>query len=223
MVLVYTNLHLSGGHINPAVTLCLVLLRKVSVFRCFFYFLSQFLGSMVGAALVLACTTGLVGTDLIPENPEFGTVLNPPFNLGSTVLNPALNAGNGFLLEFSGTFLLCIVVVQTAVDGRSPARPYLTPLAVGFTVFVVHLSLVPFTGCGINPARTFGPAIVTCMVSSQACGDVIDATWWIYWIGPFTASAIAALVTQFLYEGPRHQTFIPLVGSTNIDLEAVAN
>ena len=215
LILVYATAHLSGGHINPAVTLCLMILGKVSPVRGILYFVSQFGGSLLGAALVWASTTGLVGTDLFPEHPTFGRVGRPPFDLGATVLNPVLNSGNGFLLEFMGTFLLCLVVVQTAIDSHSPARPHLTPLAIGFAVLVAHICLIPLTGCGINPARTFGPAIVTCIGAPDRCGSVIQSSWWIYYVGPFSASFVAAFVTNFVHGGP--QRYQPLASVSDRD------
>ena len=80
-----------------------------------------------------------------------------------------------------GTLVLCSTACMTAVHGKSLAKgvPHLAPLAIGFAVFLAHIVLVPLTGCGINPARTFGPALV----NSFAGEKVWEDSYWIYFIG----------------------------------------
>ena len=71
----------------------------------------------------------------------------------------------------------------------------MAPLAIGFAVFLGHLVLVPLTGCGINPARTFGPALVNSMAGNNVWDD-----YWIYFVGPFLASMVAAGIYKFIFE-----------------------
>ena len=84
------------------------------------------------------------GVDVVPA------VGRPPYYLGANALNPVLNEWNGFILEVVGTAFLVSTVLTTAVDQRSLQNVNaLAPLPIGFAVFVVHLALVPWTGCGI--------------------------------------------------------------------------
>lgn len=185
MVLVYAFGHISGGHINPAVTLMLVLINQCELVRGVLYVIAQLLGATLGSLFLWACTSGLQGS-----TGDRGTT--PPFNLGNNALTAPLNTGNGFFFEFLGTLLLCLTVSGTAVDSKSMAQgnPSTAPIAIGFAVFLAHVVLVPFTGCGINPARTFGP----CLANSFAGNTAVWNVTWFYYVGPWTASVVSALI-----------------------------
>lgn len=143
MLLAYAIGNFSGGHINPAVTFMMFLIGKNSALRSSLYVAVQLFGAVIGSLLLWSCTDQLSKTD---------GVGSPPYLLGANTLNKDLTAGNGFAFETIGTFTLCVVVALTAVraGGPSDGKPNLAPLCIGFTVFVVHLVLIPFTGCGIN-------------------------------------------------------------------------
>jgi hypothetical protein len=70
----------------------------------------------------------------------------------------------------------------------------IAPIAIGWSVFLAHLVLIPITGCGINPARSLGPMVVDMMA-----GEEMAVGWWIYYVAPFVGSAIAAYMCQFLF------------------------
>mmetsp|Transcript_8583 Transcript_8583/g.12812 ORF Transcript_8583/g.12812 Transcript_8583/m.12812 type:complete len:346 (+) Transcript_8583:48-1085(+) len=181
MVLVYSTGNLSGGHINPAVTLFLCLIQQISPPRAVAYIIAQLLGAVLGSALTWGATSGMGSDD----------VGSPPFALGANSLNSDLTSGNGFLFEMMGTFLLCLVILLTAVRGGGPTdgQPNLAPLCIGFSIFIAHIVLIPFTGCGINPARTFGPAVV-----NSFAGDNLWDSWsWIYYVGPGVGAVLAAM------------------------------
>ena len=179
MVLVYGIGNISGGHINPAVTFFLFLLREISALRASLIIFAQFSGAVLGSGLLYGSISGL-------NDHSAGT---PPFLLGANSLNPELTEGNGFLLELMGTLILCLTVYLTAVRGGGPSdgQPNLAPLVIGFAVFLAHVVLIPFTGCGINPARTFGPALV----NSFAGSDVWNDDYWIYFLGPLVGAMVA--------------------------------
>lgn len=181
-VLVYSMGHLTGGHMNPGVSLMMYLLREISLKRMLFYWLAQFIGAILASSLLWG--------SLSEPTKDFNS--GPLLNLGATTLNPALNSGNGFLLELMGSFFFYFVIAQTALDKRGVADSFFPPLAIGFSLVVVHVGLIPFTGCGVNPARTFGPSMVVCMDPDGDCGEVVQSSYWIYWIGPFTASFLVA-------------------------------
>mmetsp|Transcript_9556 Transcript_9556/g.18585 ORF Transcript_9556/g.18585 Transcript_9556/m.18585 type:complete len:322 (-) Transcript_9556:715-1680(-) len=197
-VLAWSTAQISGAHINPAVTFCLLILRKVSPIRAALYWTAQFAGSLLGALLVWAATSAL-------KDDPLNEGAYPPFLLAATTLSKGVNEWNGFVLEIMGTFLLCKVVVQTAIDTRSPAQPSQPPFAIGLAVAISHMVLVPFTGCSINPARTFGPAMVS-LAADPANEEDLMTSWWIYWAGPLAGAALAAGVTAILHKGPVDRT-----------------
>lgn len=194
LVQAYSFGHVSGGHFNPAVTYCLFLLGECDAAQAVCYVAAQLVGATLGS-LLLWSSVSAMNDDRDPAKEAL--IGNPPFALGANGLNPALHQGNGFLLEFMGTFLLCMTVVMTAVHKKSLAHgvPHMAPLAIGLAVFLAHVVLVPLTGCGINPARTFGPALV----NSMGGANVWDNSYWIYFVGPFTASMAVAAVFKFLF------------------------
>ncbi|XP_061376671.1 aquaporin PIP2-7 isoform X2 [Gastrolobium bilobum] len=146
-ILVYCTAGISGGHINPAVTFGLFLGRKVSLVRALLYMIAQCLGAICGAGLAKGFQKGYYvryggGVNLVQGGYTKGTALGA---------------------EIIGTFVL-VYTVFSATDPKRSARdshvPVLAPLPIGFAVFMVHLATIPVTGTGINPARSFGPAVI---------------------------------------------------------------
>jgi len=157
VVLAFNIGPISGGHINPAVTFALMLHRKISPGRMCLYWIAQFLGSVLGAAILwggisnatYAAAPGMVVniTGFRPGVDPLPWVGRPPFALGANQLNPVLTASNGLLLEIMGTSFLIGTVLSTAVDPRSLGNVgQLAPLPIGMSVWVAHLVLIPWTG-----------------------------------------------------------------------------
>ena len=169
-MLVYATANISGGHINPAVTFAAWLTKKISTARGLMYIAAQLGGAVVGALLLLAT---------IPEAANT--------NLGAHALGPDVSISMGLLMEIILTFALVFVIFATAVDPGGMGN--LAPLAIGMTVLVDHLVGVPITGASINPARSFGPALVSGAWSDQ----------WIYWIAPLLGGAGAGVVYQYIF------------------------
>jgi glycerol uptake facilitator-like aquaporin len=96
-------------------------------------------------------------------------------------------------------FCFVVVIAQTALDKRGIATSSLPPLAIGLSLVVAHCGLIPLTGCGLNPARTFGPSMIVCMSGKDNC-DVVtkDVGYWIYYIAPFSAASVVAEDTHWL-------------------------
>ncbi len=157
------------------------------------YWLAQFIGSLLASALVwgsVSTLSGQVKGDTVFER--------PPFLLGSTTLDSKISSDNGFLLELMGSFFFYLVISQTALDSKGIADTSFPAIPIGFSLVVVHICLIPFTGCGVNPARTFGPAIVTCMSMTGDCEAAVGDWWWIYYMGPFVAALLVAELTSLL-------------------------
>ncbi|KAL3905577.1 MAG: hypothetical protein SGARI_004392 [Bacillariaceae sp.] len=195
-VLVYTIAPISGGHINPAVTLSLLAIGEISPVHAAAYIVVQFLFAILGAALVWGSMNHLI----VRESQEG----DPPFLLGVNTVDSGISSGSAFLLEFLGTFLLVWTVCTTAVSKISIAGNA-APLAIGFSVLLAHLCLIPFTGCGINPARAFGP-----MIMNIAYGEPVGHEgWWVYYTAPFIGGPLAALIQKYIFTLPDEEDSEP--------------
>lgn len=138
MAMVYATGHISGAHINPAVTLAFALTRHFPRKRVFIYWLSQLLGASI-AALALRLLFGDVA------------------NLGATL--PAGSAVQSLGLEVVLTFFLMFVIMAVATDTRAEGQG--AALAIGATVGLEAAFAGPISGASMNPARSFGPALVS--------------------------------------------------------------
>ena len=169
-LLVFATAHISGGHINPAVTFAAMLTKKISAAKGLMFVVAQLVGAASGALLLL-------GT--IPDAADT--------TLGAHALGPGVTIGMGLLMEIVVTFALVFVVFATAVDSGGMGN--LAPIAIGLIVLVDHLVAVPITGASMNPARSFGPSLVA--------GEWVDH--WIYWVAPLLGGAVAGLLYQFVF------------------------
>lgn len=168
-VIVYSFGGVSGAHANPAVTVALAVVRRISVPNAVTYVVFQLAGGLAGA---------LVGK-LIFLTPGRAA------NYGAAALNRAgLHATplRGLLAEAIGGFILVLAVMATAIDprGSKPAAG----IVIGAGLALPVMAFGPLTGAGINPARWFGPAIVASKFSD----------FWLYIVGPVAGGVLAALL-----------------------------
>ncbi|THU71242.1 hypothetical protein C4D60_Mb08t33500 [Musa balbisiana] len=198
-ILVYCTAGISGGHINPAVTLGLFLARKVSLLRAVMYMVAQCLGAI--------CGVGIVKGIMKHQFNAFGG--------GANSVAAGYSKGTALGAEIIGTFVL-VYTVFSATDPKRSARdshvPVLAPLPIGFAVFMVHLATIPITGTGINPARSFGAAViynqhkpwhdhVSVFASHRSCSAKLCFVYllrWIFWVGPFVGALAAAVYHQYV-------------------------
>lgn len=168
--LVWAVGRVSGGHLNPAVTLGFLITRKISVVRAIFYWVAQIAGALAGAGILLGVTPDGQLANLGTSTPS-----------GTT-------EGQTFGVELIITFVLVFAVLSCCDDRRTDLGGSI-PLTVGLAIAMCHLWAVPYTGAGMNPARVFGPAVVS-------------GTWdqhWCYWVGPIVGSIIAAVLYDFVF------------------------
>lgn len=186
-ILVYSTAGISGGHINPAVTFGLFVARKVSLIRAVAYIVAQILGAIAGVGLV----KGIMK--------EYYDTLGG----GANTVAPTYSKGTALGAEIIGTFVL-VYTVFSATDPKRNARdshvPVLAPLPIGFAVFLVHLATIPITGTGINPARSFGAAVIY-------NNDKVWDDQWIFWLGPFVGALAAALYHQYILRATAIKAF----------------
>jgi aquaporin-4 len=173
-LMVYTFGHVSGAHINPAVTIAMMATRRINVKDGAAYIGSQLVGAIAAAATHAAIlpTAGAVV--------NFGTQGGP-----SDLLEKSAAAGFG--VEAILTFFLVTVIFMAAVHRKAAAG--FAGIAIGGMIFLIHLVGVPLTGASVNPARTFGPALVS-------------GYWdfhWIYWAGPIVGALIAAFIMNYVF------------------------
>ncbi|MYB00532.1 aquaporin [Candidatus Poribacteria bacterium] len=136
---VYAYGHISGTHINPAVTLGLLIAGEIEFVAAIGYWIVQFLGGILGAVLLNA-------------------VLPNPGDLGVTILAGGVTPVQGLVIEIVLTFFLVNTIFNTAVSGKAGN---FAGLAIGLTLVLAILMGGPLTRASLNPARTLGPAIVS--------------------------------------------------------------
>ncbi|KAM9319365.1 aquaporin-2-like [Gastrophryne carolinensis] len=170
--------HVSGAHINPAVTLAFLVGSQISFIRAVFYVGAQLLGAVSGAAIIQGLTS-----------PEVKG------NLSINGLFHNTDAGKGFVIELFLTLQLVLCIFASTDDRRtdnvgSPA------LSIGLSVTLGHLLGIYYTGCSMNPARSFAPAVMTGNFSAH----------WIFWIGPMLGAVLASLIYHYILI-PNTKTF----------------
>jgi len=161
----------SGAHLNPAVTAAAALLKRIDPVDAVVYVLAQLSGGVLGALLV----KGLLEDE--GRAADYGAVQVSPL-LGGEL--------QGAIVEGIGTFLLVLAVVAVALNSRA-WRDW-APLSIGFTLTFLVMIFGPLTGAAFNPARWFGPALV-----SNEFGGV-----WPYLVGPLVGAALAVAFYRFV-------------------------
>jgi MIP family channel proteins len=160
-----------SGHLNPAVTLGFLVTRRIEAMMAAVYWIAQITGAIIAAYTLKA---------LYP--PAIVAVTR----LGGQAISADVTLVQAIALEAIATFFLVFVVFGTAVD---PKGPKVGGFAIGLTVTAGILGIGPLTGGSMNPARSFGPAVVTHVFEGQAA----------YWIGPLLGGVVAALLYDKLF------------------------
>lgn len=159
----------SGAHFNPAVTVAVFVSGRITAVHAAMYIVVQL---AAGAAAALALRA------VFPES-AWG-----PVAIGTPAVHSAMTIPGAIAIEAILTVLLVIAVFGTAIDTRAPK---LGGLAIGLAVAADILMAGPLTGAAMNPARWFGPAVVS---------GAFD-NWYVWWIGPFIGAAVAAFIYRF--------------------------
>ncbi|QCE08981.1 aquaporin TIP2-1 [Vigna unguiculata] len=172
-VAVSVGANISGGHVNPAVTFGLALGGHITILTGLFYWIAQILGSIV-ACFLLKFVTG--------------------YSIPIHGVAAGVGAGEGVVTEIIITFGLVYTVYATAADPKKGSLGTIAPIAIGFIVGANILAAGPFSGGSMNPARSFGPAVVS--------GDFHGN--WIYWVGPLVGGGLAGLIYTFAFIPTQH-------------------
>ena len=166
--------HISGALFNPALTIGLWVTRQMDTVNTVAYIIAQLFGAVLGAlALVL----------LFPQ------ALRDAAALGTPLLNPGVSFAQGVGIEVILTIFLMLAVFGTAIDKRGPN---IGGFGIGLVLTMDILAAGPLTGASMNPARTFGPALL----SGEWTNHLV------YWIGPIIGAVLAALLYQYVFAEP---------------------
>jgi MIP family channel proteins len=167
-IAVTATMNISGGHINPAITIGLWSIGRIQSRKAGLYVIAQLLGAVL-AALVLR--------SLFPISAGRSTVY------GALSVAPDITLAGAILIEAVLTFFLAFAMMGTVVD---PAAPRVGGFGVGLTLWMCVLAGGPLTGAALNPARAFGPALVAHFWVGQLA----------YWIGPILGAVVAMQVYE---------------------------
>ncbi|KRT81580.1 hypothetical protein AMK59_5170 [Oryctes borbonicus] len=165
--------HVSGAHLNPAVTAGMLATGNITIIKGILYIIVQCIGAIAGSAVVRALTQE------IKES------------VGVTLVHGKLNEAQGFGIEYFLGFVLVLTVFGVCDVNKPEAKPA-AALAIGVAVALGHLATVGLTGSSMNPARSFGAALIN--------GDWTNQ--WVYWVGPIAGGISAALLYKHAFSAP---------------------
>jgi aquaporin Z len=180
LTMAYAIGHISGCHLNPAVTLGLWAGGRHPVGEVLPYIVAQVLGGIAGAFVLYMIASGAPGFELsggLASN-GFGEHSPGGYSLYS-----------GFLTEVVMT-LMFLVIILGATDRRAPAG--FAPIAIGLGLTLIHLISIPVTNTSVNPARSTGPALIV--------GDWAIGQLWLFWVAPILGALIAGYLYRWLGE-----------------------
>lgn len=185
----YSVGNISGCHINPAVSLGVLISGGMNVKDFICYIVAQCLGAFAGAGLLAAIfnTSGVV--DLTGG---FGSN-------GLSGVNGS--AGAGLMVEIVLTFVFVLTIL--GVTSKKANHGSFGGVVIGFTLVLVHILGIQLTGTSVNPARSFGPALMAAIVNSNM--DPLGELW-VFIVGPLVGAAIAAFVYKFLESEPKTES-----------------
>jgi aquaporin Z len=179
LVMVYAIGGISGCHINPAITVAMLVAGKIRPGAAVGYVVAQFAGAVLGAGVLYLIQKGLPGFS--PGEWAYGS------NGWGESYGAGYNSASAFLAEAIFTFLFLFVIFGvTSRWGNST----MAGLAIGLTLVLIHLVAIPITGTSVNPARSFGPAL---FAGGKAWGQL-----WLFIVAPVVGAIAAALVWKIL-------------------------
>ena len=178
LTMAYTIGHVSGCHLNPAVSLGLVVGGRFRAGDLLPYVIAQVAGAVVGAGVLYLIASGKAGFDLGGGFASNGYGEHSP---GGYSLTAAL------VCEFVLTFMF-LVVILGATDERAPSG--FAPIAIGLCLTLIHLISIPVTNTSVNPARSTGPAL---FVGGWAISQL-----WAFWVAPLAGAACAGVAYRWI-------------------------
>ncbi len=184
LTMAYAIGHISGCHLNPAVSFGLWAGKRFPGSDLLPYIVAQVLGAIVGAAIVYLIASGKAGFALTGSNP----LATNGFGTHSPGSYPLLTC---FITEVIMTFFFLMVILGVT-DRRAPQG--LAPLAIGLCLTLIHLISIPVTNTSVNPARSTGPALFA--------GAELFSQVWLFWVAPILGALIAGFLYSWLFTEP---------------------
>jgi aquaporin Z len=188
VTMAYAIGHISGCHLNPAVTIGLTAGGRFPASEVVPYIIAQVVGAIVGAGLLYLIASGTAGFDLAKGFASNGYGDHSPGHYSLFA---------GFLVEVVMTMMF-LFIIMGATHGNVPAG--FAPLAIGLALTLTNLAAIPVTNASINPARSTGPAVFV--------GGWALAQLWLFWIAPIIGGALGGVLYRWLSEKPE----APVVG-----------
>jgi len=189
---IYATASISGAHLNPAVTLSMLLFKHISVKKAMLYILAQFSGAIMAGFVNLAI-----------YQPFINSKAGVPFMFGEYYPNPSINKNGVYispvramLVEAFGTALLTFFIFALTDKCNTATDKRFVPFLIGFCVATIIDILAPITQAGLNPARDFGPRFAAIVAGWDT--SVAMEGWWVYIVGPILGSPVGAAVHKFM-------------------------
>ena len=178
VTMAYAIGHVSGAHLNPAVSIGLWAGGRFDAGRLVPYIGAQVLGALVAGGVLYLIASGKAGFDVSAGFAANGYGEHSPgkYSLAAALLSEVVMT------------MMFLVVIMGATDKRAPAG--FAPLAIGLALTLIHLISIPVTNTSVNPARSTGPALFV--------GGAALAQLWLFWVAPIVAAAVAGLVYRWL-------------------------
>ncbi|MGA2157592.1 MAG: aquaporin Z [Dehalococcoidia bacterium] len=178
LVMVYAIGNISGCHINPAISLAMLVAGRISWKDTIFYIIFQCVGALLAAALLWLIASGM---------PEYSVAVNGLGQNGFGEFSPAkFSLVSCFVAEVVLTALFLFVIFGS-ISKNAPAG--FAGVAIGFSLVLIHLVGIPITGTSVNPARSLGPAVFA--------GGAALSQLWLFWVAPILGAIIAALIWRY--------------------------
>ena len=175
LTMAYAIGHISGCHLNPAVTLGLMIAGRFEKADVPAYMIAQVLGAIVASALLFYIASGAEGFAGSLASNGFGEHSPQGYSMGA-----------GLITEIVMTMMFLLIILG-ATDKRAPAG--FAHIAIGLGLTLIHLISIPVTNTSVNPARSTGPALLE--------GGIALQQLWLFWVAPMVGAAIAAVVYKW--------------------------
>ena len=180
LVMVYAIGNISGCHINPAITVAMLVAGKIKGKDAIAYIIAQCIGAIIGAGILLAIAKGLPGYSLA-EN-----------GLGQNGFGAHSPAGYSLAACFVAELVLTALFLFVIFGSTSEKAPKgFAGISIGFTLVLIHIVGIPITGTSVNPARSLGPAV---FVGGEALPQL-----WLFWVAPLVGGILAAIVWKYVF------------------------
>jgi aquaporin Z len=178
LTMAYAIGHISGCHLNPAVSIGLYTAGRFPASKLAYYILAQCFGAMVAGGVLFLIATGKIGFDITAGFASNGFAEHSPGGYSLTAC---------FITEVVMTMMFLLIILGST-DPRAPQG--FAPIAIGLGLTLIHLISIPVTNTSVNPARSLGVAIYV--------GDWAIAQLWLFWVAPILGAVLGAILYRFL-------------------------